>query len=99
LLVVSGCVKTSKYGALSTSIFSILPGRDNRAMHNDCAAIHIFDERSQTPHHGIAGFDSDAAVGPGCVKTQKYKDKQTRRDRNTNRSNTWIYQECDYFQR
>ncbi|MFZ6749610.1 diguanylate cyclase domain-containing protein [Undibacterium sp. Ren11W] len=37
---VSGCAKTRKDGALSTSIFSILPERENRAMHNDYVLNH-----------------------------------------------------------
>ena len=61
--VVNGCEKTRKDGALSTSIFSILPGRDNRAMHNDYVPNHILVEGSQKPHRRIAGFDSDAALG------------------------------------
>jgi hypothetical protein len=62
-----------KDGALSTSIFSILPERDNHAMHNDYVLNHIVGGRSQTLYRGNAGFDSDAAVGPGCVKTPKQK--------------------------
>jgi hypothetical protein len=41
---VTGCLKASKSGALSMSIFSILPGSDNSAMHNDYVLNHIFGE-------------------------------------------------------
>ena len=63
LPVVTASGKTRKYWARSTSIFLILPGGDNRAMHNDYVLNHIFGERSQTPYRGTAGFDSDAALG------------------------------------
>jgi hypothetical protein len=62
-LYVTGFVKAHKCGSVETLIFSILLGRDNRAMHNDYVLKHIFDERSQTQCCGIPRFDSDAAVG------------------------------------
>lgn len=36
----------------------------------------------------MGGASRPAVNAPGCVKTQKYKDKRTRRDRKGNRSNT-----------
>jgi hypothetical protein len=42
--IVTGCVKTRKYGALPTSIFSVLPKRNNIAMHKDYVTKHIVCE-------------------------------------------------------
>jgi hypothetical protein len=61
--VATACRKVRKYSARSTSIFLILPERDNSAMHNDYVFNHIFGERSQTQCCGIARLDSDAAMG------------------------------------
>ncbi len=61
--VVTANEKVRKYYACSTSKFLILPGRDNRAMHNDYVLSHIFGSWSQTPYRVIAGFDSNATKG------------------------------------